>query len=219
MGVTASHDSTPGVRRDSSAAFVAESLAIQDCNPSMLIPASHTPSISIGSSGVVLRCRIAAKGVDINKLYAVKIPYDNDLTSTVALRERYDRELGIFHMLGRHQNVVGFYGAITGPLPEPLRQFVPRDLTSPRCQVVAEPPWLFAVFDHADSDLGQFLKTTAISADEMFRLGADVLTALTFLQDNNVLHCDVKLDNVLVSASTPRRAMICDFSEAVQVCG
>lgn len=70
------------------------------------------------------------------------------------------------------------------------------------------------VMDMAETDLYRYIKHEPQSLDEKNNLMLEVCRGLSFLHSKNILHMDLKMDNILVCRGT---AKICDFGNSINV--
>lgn len=169
-----------------------------------------------GCAGVVLRARCKLGG--LTKSYAVKIIYSY-LSVTKDLIEKQRVEFELLESLSS-PHVVKCWCHFEDALPASVKPLIPAETWDLMCERGAAPQTLFAVFDLYP----QTLRTFRLQwGDVMPRLpftniAVAILNAFVFLEESNVLHRDVKDDNVMVVVEGDTTGIrLCDFGDAVRV--
>ena len=73
----------------------------------------------------------------------------------------------------------------------------------------------FFVIEYHPTTLQQLLESRKVGEKEVYQFAGELFSCFKFLFDNRVVHRDVKLDNILVSASGS--LILSDFGESVMV--
>ncbi len=95
------------------------------------------------------------------------------------------------------------------------------DLVTKKNKVTNNIEYIYLIQELADSDLSTYLKNNKISLIDKIRLMFEIGSALQFLYDKGILHCDIKSINILILDG---RAILADMgisvymSERVDIC-
>ena len=176
--------------------------------------------IGCGCDAMVFRCSAVEHGLE---RVAVKILYNFGVPSkTVKQAKTYNNEFSILKDLPMHINIIPLLkyfleappAQFINQFPEDLTQYVVHSDGRVRTTTCILMPILecFARFFHANfTQLALKAKLSFIS---------DVVDGLWFLFENNILHRDFKLDNLLIRIHPGDlwgRVIISDFGYAIQV--
>ncbi|RGB31479.1 kinase-like domain-containing protein [Rhizophagus diaphanus] len=135
--------------------------------------------IGRGSSGVVSRA------VRKNKFFALKT-FDKDKTAQIV------RELKLHKLVNLHENILRFYG-----------------YTKIDTDAVYQMNKYCLVLEYADSGtLNTYLNEhfNELDWNDKFRLALQLANAVSHLHDNNIIHCDLHANNILIHQKTVKLA-------------
>lgn len=148
----------------------------------------HTPPLGQGAYGKVFRATY--RGISDRALKIFR-PGAVDL-STMA------RELEKLSQVAEHQGIVT------------LHDF----------DLLHEPPY-YAMGLHADQDLEGSWETRTLERivghvdhREGWRITREIADALAYLHQHQIIHCDIKPSNILLTDETPHHTKICDFGQS-----
>jgi serine/threonine protein kinase len=67
---------------------------------------------------------------------------------------------------------------------------------------------MYLIMELADNDLYQYMENYNLTIDQKIKYISQIGSALSYLQKNNLMHCDLKLDNILIKNDN---AVLSDF--------
>ncbi|MBP84234.1 MAG: hypothetical protein CMO61_10370 [Verrucomicrobiales bacterium] len=148
----------------------------------------HTPPLGQGAYGKVFRATY--RGISDRALKIFR-PGAVDLSAMA-------RELEKLSQVAEHQGIVT------------LHDF----------DLLHEPPY-YAMGLHADQDLEGSWETRTLERivghvdhREGWRITRDIADALAYLHQHQIIHCDIKPSNILLTDETPHHTKICDFGQS-----
>ena len=138
--------------------------------------------IGEGAQGVI---KIAYKETDPDIEYAAKIfPYMMEKSNlTIGLRNDGYGEIALNQVLV-HPNIIQ------------MVDFMIDDRN------------MYLIMELADSNLFQYMKDNVLTIDQKIKYISQIGSALSYLQKNNLVYCDLKLDNILIKNDN---AVLSDF--------
>ena len=137
-----------------------------------------------GASGDVYRVTWKSKKIEAA---AKKIPLFNDEERDRPIKETFEREVNYLRTLN-HENIVDFYGHVVTP---------------DHLVIVTE----YAANGSLDNHLRKC--QTRLSPSQKLEWAIQAARAIGYLQDNNVLHRDIKSGNFLITSNNTLK--LCDF--------
>ena len=175
-----------------------------------------------GQHGLVLAARCLRSGTpDHNKLYAVKLLYNFTHEYTSVVRNAYENEWLILSRLLPHENVIRFWAQFISPIPESFAQLLEPDIKK-HCtrknrsgQIVAS-RGQFIVLDYRPYDLDAWISKLPQPTpfEKLLHLTEQILEGVLYLEQNLILHLDLKLSNILIGED--EKLVLCDFGCAMQ---
>lgn len=127
-----------------------------------------------------------------NNEVALKMLFNFEETSTNNLTAEFKSEWElIYGNLPPHQNIIRIMKVFTATIPQKIR-----DAMAPL--VVANRSAKFIAMEYHPITLKKYL-TASIPIQERFRFCQEIAEGLFYLFQNNIIHGDMKLDNILVS--------------------
>ena len=170
-----------------------------------------TEKVGSGCDGIVFLCSSKAKGIET---VALKIVFNMGVETKEVLKNFYNNEFEILKSLPFHKNVIPILNEFHDRPTDPFFRLFPDDLlllashpnkTRRMTTCILMPSFqCFANYFRANFD--------KISLLEKFRFISEVLEGLVFLFEHDVVHLDMKLNNLLLSSNG--RIVICDFGSA-----
>eukprot|EP00698_Gefionella_okellyi_P008834 TRINITY_DN2213_c0_g1_i1.p1 TRINITY_DN2213_c0_g1~~TRINITY_DN2213_c0_g1_i1.p1 ORF type:complete len:465 (-),score=92.07 TRINITY_DN2213_c0_g1_i1:38-1381(-) len=147
--------------------------------------------------------------VALKMIFNYEAPHD----TTTTLVNKYHRDFSILERLPKHPHLLRVYSKFAGQIDTiPSRVGPIRDLDL--IEDIRQKRALFIVCELGTCTLKQFLLTERhkLTALEVCKIAEALLSAVAFLEQHGVAHCDIKLDNVMLT--TDGRWVLIDFGEA-----
>lgn len=176
-----------------------------------------------GANGAVLLCQCTLPGNPApHKLYALKVIYNLAGTMSRGRRNRFLAEFQQFTKMDPHPNIVRFWCSFVDDIPAEAMDMLPADMarelrTDEYGLQRNRIPTQFGLFDYHPQTLAamrlagpEILQFTAL-----FPIGRQLFQGARYLDANNVLHRDMKMENVLVSDNGD--VLLCDLGEALSL--
>lgn len=171
--------------------------------------------IDCGCEGAVhlVRCTRPELG-DTERLYALKTVFNIFGHQTVSkVRQQHENEYQTLAILPKHPNIVNLFAFFFDRLDSNQFQ-LPAEST-----VQARSISLFMIMEYQPRTLKTYVdeksKTGGVQASEILSWTFQLLMAIDFLNARNVVHRDLKMDNILYSNEGVVK--LCDFGYSIQL--
>ena len=167
-----------------------------------------------GCDGVVFRCSAHSVGLEP---VAVKILFNFGLSTNTMVTSN-ENEFELLNNLPLHLNVIPILHYFSAPPPLAFINEFPPDLKAIVVNVPSSQPrtTLCIMMPIMDSFECYFQREFPhLTVLEKFAFIADIIDALQYLSEHNIVHRDLKLNNILIHPSG--RLIISDFGHAAKV--
>ena len=173
--------------------------------------------VGVGQHGLVVAAKCTRPGLpQPDKLYAVKLLFTFMHDFSTAIRNAYENEWSILSRIVSHKNVVKYWAQFISTIPDSFISHLPDNIRSyaapkDRSGEIVRRKGQFVVFDYYPTNLRTWLEDQPVPLpfDALYNLTHQLMEALLHLQQNRVVHLDLKLDNVLVGSEG--EVVLCDF--------
>lgn len=115
---------------------------------------------------------------------------DNNAITTLNEKEMFLREIEIWSQIKSHPNILQFYGA---------------------CHISQHPSILSEYC--SQGTVKSYTSKKAVSPEQKLQIMHGIITGLYHLHQNNIIHGDIKSDNILITENG--KPKICDFGLSV----
>lgn len=181
--------------------------------------------IGSGCSGLVVAARCTRKGIpDPNKIYAVKLLYNFCHEESSVVRNAFENEWLVLSRTLPHPNVIRFWAQFVDVIGDNFIEHLPDHIKQ---QAVQRDPQRngqlihrkaqFVVLNFHEKSMRDKMKeqTFPLPYDLARKYALDLLKGSCFLFEQQIVHFDLKIDNILVSADD--HIVISDFGFAEQL--
>lgn len=167
-----------------------------------------------GQVGAVFHARCTLAGHPFpHKLYAIKMVYAlAEIPPRVRRKLLYEFDMLALIAPDGHPRVVRQHFSENCVVPAAVLRVLPADTAD---MMQATLPTVFGVFDAMEDNLELYLAHRTPPFTEFSHIARDLLEAAIFLDAHDVIHRDLKLDNILVKSDGC--LCLCDFGEAIVV--
>lgn len=193
------------------------------------------PSTRLGAgdfgSVLLVHCK-NTKLANPGKLYALKVMYNYAGLTTKGVRSTFEVEFLQYQKFPPHPNIVRCWHCFTNPIPIAVSCLIPQPAWEEMLKATGDvsgrsmPTTMYGVFDYYPRNATSLRdKAAPITVDGVtymilpplrFRQAADdVLSGLRHLEAHNILHRDIKPDNVLIAEDG--RLCVCDLGESLSI--
>ena len=187
-----------------------------------------TKLLGAGKHGLVVKAKLntSESSSSNDKTYAVKLLFNFTHEYTSVISNKFENEWLVLSRLLPHPNIVRYWSQFVSPISQSFIPHIPNDIKKEVVKkgVTSSGGGLtyrsgqFLVFDCYPSTLSQWLvenRSSNVCTSTVFlKFSLELLEAVNYLQQHNVCHLDLKLDNVLVSEHMS--LLLCDFGCAIQ---
>ncbi|XP_063688528.1 serine/threonine-protein kinase BRSK1-like isoform X4 [Bolinopsis microptera] len=162
-----------------------------------------------GDNGVVVSAKCTRRGLPFsNKLYAVKILFNDNALRTRDIRDAFENEWEILSRIRTHPHIIRYWSQFVDVVPE----VIARQCKHPTPNMQSQ----FVIMDFHHNNFGGKRATlpTPLPVNTGMKYCVQLADGLVFLKSQGVLHLDLKPDNILLSDTD--NIIICDFGCALQ---
>lgn len=160
-----------------------------------------------GNNGAVIKCELVDY-VGTDNTVAVKMFYNLGQIATNQLTNEFKSEWELLRgYLQPHQHIIRILKVFTQIIPQQINELL-QDF------IFDTPSAKFIVMEYHPFTLQKYLKSS-VPTQERFRFCQELSKGLFYLFQNQIIHGDMKLDNILVS--TDGTLVITDFGTAFRV--
>ncbi|KAL5271322.1 hypothetical protein ACHWQZ_G001830 [Mnemiopsis leidyi] len=196
-----------------------------------------------GDNGVVVSAKCSRRGLPFpNKLYAVKILFNDNALRTRDIRDAFENEWEILSRIRTHPHIIRYWSQFVDIVPEVIarqckhptpnmqsqnrsthaRLFPPltdnQRITNTHNPIIHHSQFSsqFVIMDFHHNNFGRKRATlpTPLPINTGMKYCVQLADGLVFLKSQGVLHLDLKPDNILLSDTDD--IIICDFGCAQQ---
>ena len=178
--------------------------------------------IGVGQNGVVVSATCKCHGLPHpQKLYAVKLLFNFTHEYSTLIRNAYENEWLVLSRLLPHPGIVRFWAQFVCVIPDNFAAILPEDVREfatqkKRTGETSRRKGQFIVMDYHPQDARQWVQSlpSPIPLRSVLNFAEQVFEAVAYLEENNICHLDLKLDNILVTDE--QKFVLCDFGCAEQ---
>lgn len=178
--------------------------------------------IGVGQNGVVVSARCKSRGLPRpQKLYAVKLLFNFTHEYSTLIRNAYENEWLVLSRLLPHQGIVRFWAQFVCVIPDNFIEVLPENVKGfatqkKRTGENSRRKGQFVVMDYHPRNATQWVDSLPhpLPLQSVLDFAEQVFQAAAYLEDNNICHLDLKLDNILVTDDN--KFVLCDFGCAEQ---
>ena len=178
--------------------------------------------IGVGQNGVVVSARCTSRGLPRpQKFYAVKLLFNFTHEYSTLIRNAYENEWLVLSRLLPHPGIVRFWAQFVCIIPDNFVEVLPENVREfanqkKRTGENSRRKGQFVVMDYHPRNATQWANGLPhpIPLQSVVDFAVQVFEAVSYLEDHNICHLDLKLDNILVTDEN--KFVLCDFGCAEQ---
>ncbi|KAH3759487.1 hypothetical protein Pelo_8721 [Pelomyxa schiedti] len=172
--------------------------------------------ITHGCNGIIYEVKCIGTGHPVffqDQSYVLKVPFNfGQETSTILKRNPFENEFLISSSIEEHPNINRYFCHFTDRLSKEYFVHFPQALKDLAFNVERNKfhPFVWIVFEHHKETLKTFLPSvpTPTPWSIVYKYSRDISAALAALFANQIVHFDVKTDNIVLSSDKERIILI-----------